>query len=246
MFWVSRAFDLREKQFDNSMNIALKSVADEINRCNNLPPSTQNPVERLSRNYYTVRVNDFIDPYQLEEFLKNEFIKREIASDFEYGIYDCNSEKIIYGDHVNLESKNPVQKKATRFSKLDNENYYFGVYFPTKETGLLAQMGIWTFSSLVLLIVIIFFAYTLFVILKQRRLSAVQKEFINNMTREFKTPISTIAISSEVLKNPAIVKDPERLRNYASIIGEESVRLKKQVERVLQMATVDRPCHAKT
>lgn len=88
MFWVSRAFDLREKQFDNSMNIALKSVADEINRCNNLPPSTQNPVERLSRNYYTVRVNDFIDPYQLEKFLKNEFIKREIASDFEYGIYD--------------------------------------------------------------------------------------------------------------------------------------------------------------
>ena len=240
MFWVRRAFDLREKQFDSSMNIALKSVADEINRCNNLPPSTQNPVERLSRNYYTVRVNDFIDPFQLEEFLKNEFKKREIASDFEYGIYDCNSEKIVYGDYVNLESKNPVQKQATRFPKLDNENYYFGVYFPTKETGLLAQMGIWTFSSLVLLIVIIFFAYTLFVILKQRRLSAVQKEFINNMTHEFKTPISTIAISSEVLKNPAIIKDPERLQNYASIIQEESVRLKKQVERVLQMATVDR------
>ena len=240
MFWVRRAFDLREKQFDSSMNIALKSVVDEINLCNNLPPSTQNPVERLSTNYYTVRVNDFIDPFQLEEFLKNEFKKREIASDFEYGIYDCNSEKMVYGDYVNLESKNPTGKQATRFPKLDNENYYFGVYFPTKDTGLLAQMGIWTFSSLVMLIVIAFFAYTLFVILKQRRLSAVQKEFINNMTHEFKTPISTIAISSEVLKNPAITKDPERLKNYASIIQEESVRLKKQVERVLQMATVDK------
>ena len=240
MFWVRRAFDLREKQFDNSMNIALKSVVDEINRCNNLPPSTQNPVEQLSTNYYIVRVNDFIDPFQLEGFLKDAFKKREIASDFEYGIYDCNSEKMVYGDYVNLESKNPARKQATRFPKLDNENYYFGVYFPTKDTGLLAHMGIWTFSSLVMLIVIVFFAYTLFVILKQRRLSAVQKEFINNMTHEFKTPISTIAISSEVLKSPAILKDPERLKNYASIIQEESARLKKQVERVLQMATVDK------
>ncbi len=240
MFWVRKAFDLREKQFNNSMNIALKGVADEINRCNNLPPSIQNPVEQLSTNYYTVRVNNFIDPYQLEEFLKNEFKNREIAKDFEYGIYDCSNEKMVYGDYVNLESKNPNQKQATRFPKLDNDSYYFGVYFPTKDTGLLAQMGIWTFSSLVMLIVIVFFAYTLFVILKQRRLSAIQKEFVNNMTHEFKTPISTIAISAEVLKNPSIIKDPERLQNYASIIREESVRLKNQVERVLQMATVDK------
>ncbi|MDN5212636.1 HAMP domain-containing sensor histidine kinase [Fulvivirgaceae bacterium BMA12] len=240
MFWVRKAFDLREKQFNNSMNIALKGVADEINRCNNLPPSVQNPVEQLSTNYYTVRVNNFIDPYQLEEFLKNEFKNREIAKDFEYGIYDCSNEKMVYGDYVNLESKNPNQKQATRFPKLDNDSYYFGVYFPTKDTGLLAQMGIWTFSSLVMLIVIVFFAYTLFVILKQRRLSVIQKEFVNNMTHEFKTPISTIAISAEVLKNPSIIEDPERLQNYASIIREESVRLKNQVERVLQMATVDK------
>ena len=101
-------------------------------------------------------------------------------------------------------------------------------------------MGIWGFSSAVTLVVIFFFGYTLFVILKQRRLSEVQKDFINNMTHEFKTPISTIAISAQVLKDPKIANNPERLLNYANIIDQENQRLKQQVERVLQMAELDK------
>jgi two-component system phosphate regulon sensor histidine kinase PhoR len=101
-------------------------------------------------------------------------------------------------------------------------------------------MGIWSFSSVVLLIVILFFGYTLFVILKQKRLSEIQKDFINNMTHEFKTPISTIAVSTEVLKDPNIINQPERLLNYTTIIETENTRLKQQVERVLQMARLDR------
>jgi two-component system phosphate regulon sensor histidine kinase PhoR len=91
-----------------------------------------------------------------------------------------------------------------------------------------------------MLVVIFFFAYTLFVILKQRRLSEVQKDFINNMTHEFKTPLSTIAISTGVLKDPSIIQAPERLINYATIIENETNRLKQQVERVLQMARLEK------
>jgi two-component system phosphate regulon sensor histidine kinase PhoR len=118
--------------------------------------------------------------------------------------------------------------------------YYFGVQFPNREAHIINQMGIWSFSSVVLLLVIVFFAYTLFVILKQKRLSEVQKDFINNMTHEFKTPISTIAVSAEVLKDPNIVNQPERLLNYTTIIEKENLRLKQQVERVLQMARLDK------
>jgi two-component system phosphate regulon sensor histidine kinase PhoR len=100
-------------------------------------------------------------------------------------------------------------------------------------------MGVWVYSSLVLLLVIVFFAYTMFVILKQRRLSEVQRDFINNMTHEFKTPISTINISAGVLQNPDIVRTPQRLLNYATIIQKESDRLQNQVDQVLQAATVD-------
>jgi len=79
-------------------------------------------------------------------------------------------------------------------------------------------------------------AYAIIIIFKQKRLSEIQKDFVNNMTHEFKTPLATIKISSEVLKNPKIINNPERLLNYATIINNETTHLTNQVERVLQMA----------
>ena len=146
---------------------------------------------------------------------------------------------MMYGDYVPMQSA----KEKVSTSKLPAWNdyaYYFGVQFPNREAHILNQMGIWTFSSGVLLIVIVFFGYTLFVILKQKRLSEIQKDFINNMTHEFKTPISTIAVSTEVLKDPAITQHPERLLNYTTIIEKENARLRQQVERVLQVAQMDK------
>jgi two-component system phosphate regulon sensor histidine kinase PhoR len=85
----------------------------------------------------------------------------------------------------------------------------------------------------------VFFVFASWVILQQKRLSEEQIDFINNMTHEFKTPISTIFISANVLRQPTIIENPRRLMNYANIIHDEATRLKNQVERVLQMATID-------
>jgi two-component system phosphate regulon sensor histidine kinase PhoR len=92
----------------------------------------------------------------------------------------------------------------------------------------------------ILLFVVFFFAYSMFVILRQRRLSEVRTDFINNMTHELKTPISTIALSTEVLLSGEIQKEPERLKQYAEIIKNENDRLRMQVEKVLQIATLDK------
>ena len=186
-----------------------------------------------------MQVNGEIDVSLLELLLRSEFERRNISADFEYGVYDCSSEKMKYGDYIPFQATGEkiTPKKLPVWS---DHAYYFGVQFPNREAHLLNQMGIWSFSSLVLLLVILFFAYTLFVILKQKRLSEIQKDFINNMTHEFKTPISTIAVSTEVLKNPDIVHQPERLLNYTTIIEKENLRLKNQVERVLQMAKLDK------
>ncbi|MEX2230750.1 MAG: HAMP domain-containing sensor histidine kinase [Cyclobacteriaceae bacterium] len=238
-YWVRRAFDLKEAEFERTVNTALFNVANQIFEINKTPSPAVNPVKQVSTNYFVVQVNSDIDVSLLEFLLKSEFEKRNIAADFEYGVYDCSSEKMKYGDYIPFQS---TGEKATskKLPALNNYAYYFGVQFPKREAHLINQMGIWSFSSMVLLLVILFFAYTLFVILKQKRLSEIQKDFINNMTHEFKTPISTIAVSTEVLKNPDIVNHPERLLNYTTIIEKENIRLKHQVERVLQMAKLDK------
>ena len=239
IYWVRRAFDLRENQFNRDVNTALSNVAAQLFKINNTPSPSNNPVEQISTNYFIVNINGPVDNGLLGFLLVTEFEKRNITADFEYGVYDCIEKCMVGGNYISPR-KTKVQYKSQELPALQNDGYYFGVQFPQLQANLISQMGIWGFSSTVLLVVIFFFVYTLFVILKQRRLSEVQKDFINNMTHEFKTPISTIAISTAVLKDPSIVNTPERLLKYATIIENENHRLKQQVERVLQMARLDK------
>ena len=238
IYWVGRALDIRENQFNRDVNTALSNVAARVSEINKAPAPATNPVNQLSTNYFVVAVNDVVDAGLLEFLLVSEFEKKNIRADFEYGVYDCSDKCMVYGKFV---SSKPDRKLAnmTDLPTWDEEGYYFGVQFPFLQANLLSQMGIWGFSSAVLLVVVLFFIYTLLAILKQKRLSEVQKDFINNMTHEFKTPIATIAISSEVLKSPGISNEPDRLLKYATVIENESHRLKQQVDRVLQMAQLD-------
>jgi two-component system phosphate regulon sensor histidine kinase PhoR len=237
VYWVGRAFDLRENQFNRDVNMALGAVATQLYTINKSIISRANPVEQVSSNYFIVSINTPIDDNLLGFLIKTEFKKRNISDDYEYATYDCFN-KCMEGGNTSNNQGNSIAMAT--MPVLQNDGYYFGVQFPHLEATLISQMGIWGFSSIVLLIVIFFFVYTLFVILQQRRLSEVQKDFINNMTHEFKTPISTIAISTEVLRQPSIIHSPERLLNYATIIQTENNRLKQQVERVLQMARLEK------
>ncbi len=238
IYWVRKAFDLKENQFNRDVTTALTQVSSKILEITKTPSPANNPVTQLTSNYFVVLVNGSIDNNLLEFLLLTEFEKRNITADFEYGVYDC-IDKCMVGGNYTSPGKIATHVNFTELPAWKNDGYYFGVQFPMVEATLISQMGIWGFSSIVLLIVIFFFVYTLLVILKQKRLSEIQKDFINNMTHEFKTPLSTIAISTSVLKDPTIIHTPERLLNYATIIENENQRLQQQVERVLQMARLE-------
>jgi two-component system phosphate regulon sensor histidine kinase PhoR len=240
MFWLIKVFDVRASQFDLNTSIALRNVAFRLQKYNNHEKLTEDPVKQVSPDYYIVRINDVIDANILEFYLKEELLKHNVITDFEYGIYDCVGERMVYGNYVVLDKSKADTACTTALPRWENDNYYFGVYFPNRETSLLNQMAIWLFSTGVLVLVTAFFAYTMFVILRQKRLSEIQKDFVNNMTHEFQTPLATITVAADVLRKPDIGQQPARLLNYANIIQMEAQRLKGQVERVLQMAVADK------
>lgn len=239
IYWVRKAFVLEEQQFEQSAKTALFSVVKHLTEYNETVMPLENPVRQISGNYYIVNVNDVIDANVLEHFLISEFNRRNLDTDFEYGIYDCTNDEMVYGNYVSSNNEEAVPENQN-LPKYDNYEYYFGVRFPTRNVYIASRMGIWVFSTFILLVVIIFFASTIFVILRQKRLSEVQKDFINNMTHEFKTPLSTIGISTDVLLRQNAIEDSDRLRKYASIIRSETDRLNNQVMRVLQMARIDK------
>ena len=239
--WVRKAFSLQEKQFNERVHVALSSVVGEVQRLNKDSSAIYEPVKQISSNYFLASTNDTLHPYVLQNLLVTEFKNHNLITDFEYVLYDCFTDSIVFGDFVEIktEAKNLVYEISEK-DKWNQASHYFGVYFPSKEAILVDQMGIWIVSTVFLLLVVVFFSYTIWVILKQKKLSEIRTDFINNMTHELKTPISTISLSTEVLTNPKITKDPERLKNYANIIKEETERLRMQVDKVLQMASLDK------
>lgn len=239
--WFRQAYNLEDRDFDQRVSSALRVVSKRLLEFNkNKNNQLVRPVERITSNYYTVQINDVINAPVLEEFLKQELARYDIRMNFEYGIYDCQKDAIRYTAFV-CHSENCDNSDSTAhydFPVVDIHNYYFGVHFPDKRYFLLGDLDNWFISSAVLLVLMCFFVYSLLLLFKQKRLSEIQNDFINNMTHEFKTPISTISISSEVLMKPEIVNTPERLLSYAAIIRKEAARLKKNVDTVLQTANI--------
>ncbi len=115
------------------------------------------------------------------------------------------------------------------------------VSFPDKSSAIVANLSATLASSVGLLLVLVFiFSYTLYAILKQKKISEMKTDFINNMTHEFKTPVATIMIASEALKDPEVTEDKARLKRLAGIIYDENVRLGSHIERVLSIARLEK------
>lgn len=235
-YWVRRAYELQATEFNLNVNAALATVAKDVMTLKEVQMPNYSPVEKINDDYYVVQINVFVESELLEHYLTAAFAKRNLLTDFQFGLYDCMSEKVNYQESVHIAGGDKTLFKNVEFPHIKRENYYFGVYFPYRKQFLTSQMSIWMISSLVLICVIGFLGYLLFVILKQKRLSEVQKNFVNNMTHELKTPLASIQMSAHVLRDDAIVNKPQRLRSYADIILKESTQLSLQVERVLQMA----------
>lgn len=239
IYWISQALNLQQKQFQEDVFIALKRVAERISEYNQMDFPVENPVKQISSDYYIVNIREVIDANILDLYLRKEFGKKNIQTDYEYAIYDCSSERMVYGEYVSFKKENK-DVKVGELPKYDEFIYYFGVNFPKQTSYLIAGNKLWIFFSFLLLLTVLFFVYALTIILRQKRLSELQKDFINNMTHEFKTPISTIHIASNALLQDKRVKEEDNLSNYAQIINEQNHRLNKQVERVLQIAEIER------
>lgn len=239
IYFLQNAWNIKEKQFVQSVMIGLRNVAEQMSKYNQSTLPHANPIRQLSSNYFVVDINGVIDANILEFYLKSEFDKLNLQTDFEYAIYNCQTDKMEYGNYLNKSGAAKPNVLSANLPKYDQYTYYFGVNFPLMRNTITGDMSIWFFFMALLLVAIIFFVYAIFVILQQKRLSEMQKDFINNMTHEFKTPISSINISADVIMDPEIIHDPARLFTYGSVIKQENYRLNQQVDKVLQIARIE-------
>ncbi len=234
-FLLKQAVEYEQKKFDQKAHVALLEVANKLNGENKATLTQGDPVEKIKDDYYVVTANSKFEASSLDFYLKNDLDKFDLITDFEYAIYDCHAEKMQYGNYISATGKSNLQKM--NFTPTKNCGAYnFAVHFPQRSKYIYQSSKTWIIFSFVMFIVLILYGYSVFTILQQKKYSALQKEFINNMTHEFKTPISSVLIASGYLaKQDAVVKD-EKLNKYTGLIIEQTTKLNNHVEKILNLA----------
>ena len=239
-FWVIQTWDSKEEDFNQKVMIALRQVAEKIADYNQTTLPKNNLIQRRSSNYYSVNVNSSIDANILEDFLIREFNNRSIHTAFEYAVYDCATDNLVYGNYCNLSENADDYIRSQDLPKFNDLIYYFVVKFPSRKSYLINDMSTTILLSILTILAVISFLYAIWFIVQQKQVTDLQTDFINNMTHEFKTPISSIKIASDVLIENQNVAGDTRLSKYASIIKNQNERLNSQVEKVLNIAKLEK------
>jgi two-component system phosphate regulon sensor histidine kinase PhoR len=194
------------------------------------------------KHHSTISIDDESNMEALDSIMKQHFIYHDLDTVYEYAIKHCGNEETKFKkDGIISDEFSHSCHIAGMNCVLDKECYNLEVYFPEKTKFVVLKTVLWLILSILFILIVLFaFIYVIRVILKQKKLSEVKNDFINNMTHEFKTPITTISMSSEVLLKADPQKASDRISKYSKIIFDENQRLKKLVEQILQTAKMDR------
>lgn len=243
---------------DNSPHEQIAAILSNSCKCSRCVEERDQVARSLfvynQQNMNSVPVAERIKLPHLQALLKKELSNRGISIPYNYGVFSTESNSfVIVDDHFVVEEPNPREVlpsyKNIYTSKFQVELFpqdmpspgLLMVHFPTKNSYVWRSNWLNFLASLLFTGIILFcFAYTIYVIFRQKKVSEMKNDFINNMTHEFKTPIATISLASDSITSPMISGNADKVRRFANIIKQENIRMNNQVEKVLQMAVIEK------
>lgn len=235
VFWLKRSIDIAEKQYDDRADRMLNGVVNELQQYSDTAHHiTSTPEDSLV-------LFDVVDTLLLRTLVDKYVRYHSLDIPYEYALVRTHDQYFCFATKgFTKDMEEPAYK--TCLSCIWQKDYiHLSIFFPEKRAFILGQMFSWIILSVVfLLIIILVFSITIYSIIRQKKLSEIRNDFINNMTHEFKTPISTISLASEILMNEDRKPGAELQKKYSRIIYDENKRMQAQVELVLQTALIER------
>ncbi|MCD1119061.1 sensor histidine kinase [Chryseobacterium turcicum] len=198
--------------------------------------------EFLKVNGNNLPLSKRVDPKILDSVITKELRMKGITADFGYGVSDKNNKLTNIFNKVFKEKKDTNSYSYPLFTDTkDRTLYTLALVFPKKEYSLAMNnwpMLLGTFLSLLTILGI--YIISINYMMRQKKLAEVKTDFINNMSHEFKTPLATISVATDSLANDKIATNPEKVKYYSHLIKQENLRMKKQVENILNMSKLER------
>jgi len=240
-YWIRNVMQLKEKMFDNSVRIALKSAVNQIYECKTDTCYSQLFCSHTCRHQKKI-LSSGINIETLDSLIEKEFAQVNIKKPYVYGIYNSKTKEVEYISAFQHKKDLLNSSHCASLSCVyKDHSIELGAWFPDEKQRLLSSIWWWLLlSGLLLIVLVLGFIFNIYSFLRQKKISEMKSDFVNNITHEFKTPIATISLASEMLLKPSILNSEEKARKYAGIIYDENIRLKNQVENVLQLTVLEK------
>ena len=240
LVWLQKVYLYEEKQFNINVSKSIKSLYDDMQLVGDVKDNVQKVIENVSPDVYLLRIDCSPNLDQLWVNLKAELTDFDVYTDCRAAVYDPTKKKYTSEQYIDLPDSYFPSKNETELPVYERDYPYIALYFPHRGQYIINQMIFWISSSGLLLLVLIGFGFSIFYLYRQKFFNETQRDFVNNFTHEFKTPLAVIKIAADVLQQQNIIDKPDKLKNYAGIIHEQTAHLQSQVQRLLEIAYTDR------
>ena len=185
-------------------------------------------------------IEERINFYNLDKYIRSELLNNALNVPYSFQVIDFNNRVVYSSPGFSSRDEKSIYTQILFPRDPPSKLNTLKVYFPTKRDFVFSELSFFVPSMLFTIILLVTFIFTIVSLFRQKRLSEMKNDFINNMTHELKTPVSTISLASQMLKDESITKSPDVFKHVAGVINDETKRLSFQVEKVLQMSLFDK------
>ena len=239
---VKRYFSNSETTFFDELGLDESKVTlqERIERVNQLPEYNQLQLEEIYQLLANKRpIHKRLSKNQINLILAQELYAKGLDLDYEFAVYSNDLATSVHTESYEL-LKN-IEYSTGIFQENSKGNFNLRITFPNKKKYLLSSiLSMVALSIGFILVIILVSAFAIYQLLNQRKISQIKTDFINNMTHEFKTPIATINLALDAIRNPKVMNDGSKVKRYLEMIGEENKRMHAQVENVLRISKLEK------
>lgn len=239
VYWLSKTYSFEENEFTTSVLKTIRGVYEDIPLLYDNSLSLDSLAEKYHKSGFIFQVHNLPQRDSLLFYLAAELEDFRIFTDCSVALYDNTTGKYVYESYLSADANKKNEDRVQPLQVLKRPYNYVQLYFPNRGRYIISQMKSWIYASLLLLLLLTGFAFSLYYFYKQKFLVEVQRDFINNVTHEFSTPLSVMEIATAGMQKTTVLTQPEKIIKYTTSIRHQLDYLTSHISNLVKSAVAD-------
>ncbi|MBZ5858448.1 sensor histidine kinase [Flavihumibacter profundi] len=237
--WLQKTYAFEKNVFNTSVIKSIRGLYEDMDLTHEPGSHLSSLIEHPNPNIFLFKIDSIPQKDSLAYYLKNEFEDFDVYTDCRVAVYNYSRQGFIYESVITATAPGKKFTGMAQLVPVKKDFSYVYLFFPNRNRYIITQMNAWILTSSLLLLLLIGFSFAIYYLYQQKFLNEVQKDFINNVTHEFSTPLMVIDLSTDALTKQSVLQQPEKIAKYANSIRHQSDYLKSHIKNLINTVVAD-------